>query len=100
MKEQYQVPRVLAGYGGTFGVYSFLQINSDVLEAFAGDNKLVAFRTRNKNKEYGVLRYFELPNEYHTSQQIRSIRRVFYDDEHDEEHHWVFTYILGRREFM
>ena len=99
-KEEYKVPRVLNGYTGSMDTYSFLNIENQVLETFSGENQLVAFRMRDQNKEYGVLRYFELPNQDHKTTQIKAIKRVFYDDELNEEHHWVFVYLATKTELV
>lgn len=94
MREDYQVPRMLQGYRGTFEIYSFLNIGNEVLEVFAGDHCLVAFRMRGPHKEYGVLRYFQLPDDRINVKQVKAIKKVFYDDEQDHEDEWIFIYLL------
>ena len=92
-KEEYRIPRTLEGYSGTMHIYSFLDLDGSTLETFTGANNLVAFRTRDQNKEYGVLRYFELPNSDHRTIQVKTEKLVFYDDEVDVQHQWLFVYI-------
>lgn len=92
MREDYQVPRMIHGYNGVFSIYSFLEIGNEVLEVFAGDHCLVAFRMRGPHKEYGVLRYFQLPDDQINVFQIKAVHKVFYDDETNQDDEWVFVY--------
>lgn len=49
---------------------------------------------RGPHKQYGISRYYQLPDDRISVKQIKAIRKVFYDDEADKEDAWVFIYLL------
>jgi hypothetical protein len=89
----YHVPRLPYGYRGAFDSYWFVDIQNEVLETFVGNHCFVAFRMRGPHKQYGVLRYFQLPDDSIQVNQVRAIKRSFYDDVHDEIDEWVFVFL-------
>ena len=93
-KDEYRVPRMIQGFNGSFGLFSFIEIKGQTLEVFAGDHSLISLRIRNVNKDYGILKYFQLPDFEFKTKQIKAVKRVFYDEVENIHHEWVFIYAL------
>jgi len=91
---------MIYGYRGTFESYSFLPLKKEVLEVFVGNHCLVAFRMRGADKQYGTTRYFQLPDDRIKVEQIKVDMKIFYDDERDERHEWVFIYLVTRGKIL
>jgi len=82
------------GFMGNFDKYSFLDIENEVLEAFSGEHYIISVRMRGPHKQYGVIRYFQLPDASIKVYEIKAIKRNFYDDLIDKIDEWVFIYLL------
>ena len=84
---------MIQGFNGSFGLFSFVEISGQTLEVFAGDHSLIALRIRGLNKEYGILKYFQLPDSETQTKQVKVVKRIFYDEDNDCHHEWVFIYV-------
>ncbi|CAI2375487.1 unnamed protein product [Moneuplotes crassus] len=98
--QEYQLPKMPVGMQGTFEIYSSVQIGNEHLEAHAGKHPIIAIRMRGPYKQYGVLRHFQLPEDGIKVNQIRIIKRNFYDDVEDRIDEWIFIYLVFHKNIM